>query len=299
MAEFYKKNEKERKKANEWLNQFRPNYESTLYRIDKYQERKLLNIQTIVLVLIGAFFVSLLSASIFDLLLSLTTSLVTARLLLDVIAALISTILILVIFLFFKKQLLKYQPQTPILTLLVKPEDIEPFIDAKRFALIMQFLDDAKLQNFKEFAKGFFESFKIHFSYVLGNTVDKVIKEYEEKSEDPIHENLVAIAKDFDLSTLSTTGVKVTLQVKLSPRVVFSLTQQGDKTASYSFYLAFHLIVLNPEHCDAGKWVEQFYISTASEMVISASYAIDSAFKKNGLPYTKDQFYGTTKESRA
>ncbi len=289
MAEFFKKNEEERKKENEWLYQFKPNFESTLAKIEKHQERKLFSLEIIALVLIGAFLVNLLSTSLFDLTLS-GTYIENGRAILDIILSSVSLISIIGVFIFFKKQLLKYKPRTPVLTLIVKPEDIKPFIAKKRFELIMQFLDDAKLTNFKKFSNGFFESFKVDFGYIFGKAVDKPIKEYEEKSEDPLHNDLVKMTKDYDLSDMSTTGVKVTLKVQLIPRVVHSYTQEGDKTASYSFYLTFHLIILNPEHCNSGEIVEYYYVSKASEIVKFASYSIDKAFKKNGLPFAKEQF---------
>ena len=67
MAEYNKKEENKRQKANEWVNQFRPNFENTITRIEKYQERKLFNIEIIVLVFIGAFLVNVLSSSLYNL----------------------------------------------------------------------------------------------------------------------------------------------------------------------------------------------------------------------------------------
>ena len=67
MAEFFKKNQEQAEKANEWLNQFRPNFESAIERIEKHQERKLFNLEIIALVLFGAFWVNLLSTALFDL----------------------------------------------------------------------------------------------------------------------------------------------------------------------------------------------------------------------------------------
>ncbi len=286
MAEFYKKNEEERKKATEWLTQFRPNFESTMSKIEKYQERKLFNLEIVALILFGAFLVNVLSTSLFDLSISLTSSVGIDRLILDAVISAISLLSIIGIFLFFRKQLLKYQPQTPVMTLIVKPEDTKPFLLEERYNDMMQFLDDGKLTNFKSFASAFFDSFKVDFKFLFREAVDNPIKEYEEASnpQDTLHKGFVIMAKDYDLSNISSTGVKTKLQVKLSPHVIFSFTQQGDKTASYSFYLSFHFIILNPEHCDASKLLESYYLYNAKDIVTFASYSIDSAFKKTGLP---------------
>jgi hypothetical protein len=239
-------------------------------------------------VLIGAFLVNLLSSSIFDLLISLTSVVGMERLILGSVFTVGSLFSLIVVFFFFKRQLRKYQPQTPILTLIVKPDDIKPFLNKQRYGDIAKFLDDGKLTNFKLFANSVFENLRNNFIFLFGHEIKEPIKEYEEEAtipRDEEHKGLVTMAKDYDLSKISPTGVKTTLQIKLTPDVTYSFSDEGDKTASYSFYLSFYFIVLNPEHCDASKLIEAYYLYRARELVKFASYAINWAFGAVGLEF--------------
>lgn len=289
MAELRKKCEEERKKANEWLNQFRPNYESTVTRIEKYQERKLFNLEIISLVIIGAFLVNALSTCLFDLAVSVTSQVSIERLIIDSIITVGSLLGLVAVFLFFRSQIKKYQPQRPVLTLIVKPDDIKPFLNADRFNDIEKFLDDGKLTDFKRFADAVFKHLSNFSVYIFGQEIIKEpIKEYEEKAtipNDTAHTGLITIAKDYDVSKISRTNVKLTLQIKLTPHVVYTFNEEGDKTASYSFYVTFHLRVLNPEHCDAGKLIEEYYLYKAHELVRYTSYAVNWAFGEIGLEF--------------
>jgi hypothetical protein len=289
MAELHKKTEEENKKANEWLNQFRPNYESILARIEKYQDRKLFSLEIISVVLIGAFLVNLLSTTLFDLSLSLTSQTSVEKLALDSILTVSSLLTLITIFFLFKKQLKKYLPQKPVLTLTVRPEDTKPFLNEERYNDIIEFLKEGKLTNFKSFAESVFKFLRRDSVLLFGKAVNEPMKQYEEKAtipNDELHKDLVTIAKDYDLSFISLTGVKITLQIKLTPAVVYSSSEKDDMTASYSFYLTFHLIILNPEHCDANKLLETYYLYKASEIVKFASYAINWSFREAGLEYS-------------
>jgi hypothetical protein len=288
MAEFHKKKEREREKANEWVNQFRPNFESTLTRIEKYQERKLFNLEIIALVLFGAFLVNLLSTCIFDISVSFASQQETNKLIIDYVFAGVSIGSIGVIFFYFKRQLKKYLPQIPVLTMLVKPDDIKPFVAEQRFAEITKFLDEGKLTDFKSFSNAVLEHLSSDFCFLFGLEKKKPIKEYEEEATIPNdigHKDLVTIAKDYDISGISRSGVKVTLQIKLVPKVIYNFSAEGDKTASYSFALVFHFIVTNPEHCDASKLIEEYYLYRAHEIVQFASNAISWSFREIGLEF--------------
>jgi hypothetical protein len=290
MAELQKKSEEENKKANEWLNQFRPNYESTLARIEKHQERKLFSLEIILLVLIGAFFVNLLSTTLYDLSLSLTAQASIEKLTLDSIMTVGSLLALMAIFFLFKRQLMKYLPQRPVLTLTVKPEDTKPFLNEERFNDITEFMKEGKLTNVKSFADSVFKFLERDSVFLFGKELDEPIKQYEEKEtiipNDDSHKDLVTIAKDYDISFVSLTGVKITLQIKLMPDVVYSFGEKGDMTASYSFYLTFYLMILNPEHCDANKLLEWYYLHRAKDVVKFASHAINWSFRAAGLEYS-------------
>jgi hypothetical protein len=289
MAELRKKSEEERKKANGWLNQFRPNYESTVTRIEKYQERKLFNLEIIALVIIGAFLVNALSTSLFDLAVSVTSQVGIERLIIDSMITVGSLLSLVAVFLFFRKQLKKYQPQKPVLTLVVKPDDIKPFLNADRFNDIEKFVDDGNLKDFKQFGDAVFKRLSSLSVYMFGQELIKdPINEYEEKAtipNDTAHTGLVTIAKDYNMSKISRTSVKLTLQIKLTPHVIYTFNEEGDKTASYSFYVTYHLRVLNPEHHDAGKLIEEYYLYRAHELVRYTSYAVNWAFGDIGLEF--------------
>lgn len=288
MSEFHKKKEKERAKANEWVNQFRPNFESTLARIEKYQARKLFNLEIISLVLFGAFLVNLLSTCIFDISTSLTSQVEFDRLIVDYVFAGVSVACIAIIFFYFKKTLKKYSPQMPVLTLIVKPDDIKAFVTEQRFVEISKFMDAGRLTNFKKFSNAVFASLSSDFCFLFGIEKKKPIKEYEEDAtipNDKEHTNLVTMAKDYDISGISRSGVKITLQIKLAPKVVYSFSGEGDKTASYSFVLVFHFIIENPEHCDASKLIEEYYLYKSHELIQFSSNAINWSFREIGLEF--------------
>lgn len=291
MAELQKRIEEEEKKANEWLNQYRPNFESTISRIGKFQERKLFNLEIIALVLFGAFLVNALSTSIFDLALTLTSPPNNERLLMDSVFSVASVSGIIIIFIYFRSQLKKYQPKRPVLTVIVKPNDIQPFINQDRFKDILQFIENGKLTDFRQFSEATFKHIEDMSMFLFGQEVKPHIQQYEEKAtiaNDEEHKGLVTIARDYDLSKLSRTGVKITLQVKLTPDVVYQIGQEGDKTASYSFFVSFHFIVLNPEHFDSDKLIEEYYSYRAKEIVKFTSYSINWAFRDVGLKFAME-----------
>ena len=288
MAEFHKKQEEKESHANEWLDQFKPNLESTIHRTEKFQERRLFSLEIIALVFVGAFFVSTLSSCIFDLLVSFTETLNLQRLIIDIGFFSISLEIIIIVFLYFRKELNKYQPQTPVLTLIVRPEDIKPFIDQKRYDDIIKFMYDGKLKDFKTFATSVFHRLTADFYFLFGIQKAELIKEYEDNPEFGgmlDNSGLVTLARDYDISKMSTTGVEVTLQIVLRPKTTYYIGVDGNKTASYSFALSFHLIVKNPQHCDADKLIEEYYLFKANQLVEFSSHAINWSFRQIGLEF--------------
>jgi hypothetical protein len=275
MAEFFKKTQEKHKASQEWLNNSRHSFERALFNIDKYQERKLLTVQVILLIFVGAFCVNILSATVFDLSI---TDLALQRVYLDIGVTGLSIIALIAIFVLLRQQLSKYKPPEPVLVLSIKPEDTEPFLRAAQFKSITEYLEQGKLKDFRVFGNKLFESLSGFFPIMLPKIEEKPIKEYE-KQEDPTSKEYPTLIKEYDISPLSTTGVKVTLEVVLAPHVVYSFTTEGDKTASYSFYLIFRFRILNPMHCDANKFLEEYYYLSASNVIEFSSYAIANAFR--------------------
>lgn len=293
MAEYSKKEENKRQKANEWVNQFRPNFENTITRIEKYQERKLFNIEIIALVFLGALFVNLLSNSLYNLSTSFAIQ-VESKLTIDYIFTAISIVGITSVFFYFRKQLKKYLPQTPVLTFVVKPDDIKPFVTEQRYADIMKFMDEGKLTDFKSFSNWIFQSLTSDFCFLFGIEKKTPIKEYEEEATIPLvenspnikkHSDLVTMAKEYDISEISRTQVKIVLQIKIAPKVIYDFSDKGDKTASYSFAIAFHFIIINPDHCDSSKLIEEYYLYKSHEIIRFTSDAISWSFRQIGLEF--------------
>ena len=276
MAEFFKKTQGKRKASQEWLDNSRRSLERALLNIDKYQERKLLTFQVILLVFVGAFLVNLLSSSLYGLLIS---DLSLQRVCSDIGVTGVSIIALIAVFVILRHELTKYKPPEPILVLPIKPDNTEPFLQASEFKSMTEYLEQGKLKDFRVFGNDFFESLSGWFPNMLPKVEKKPIKEYEELV-DPTRKEYPTLIKEYDVSPLSITGVKVTLEVALIPHVIYSFTAEGDKTASYSFYLTFRFRIMNPTHCDANKFLEEYYYFSASDVVVFSSYAIASAFRK-------------------
>jgi hypothetical protein len=277
LAEFFKKTEKENKASQEWLNNSRGNLERALSNIEKYQERKLLTSQVILLVFVGAFLVNLLTSAVYDLLIAFQW------VYLDIGIGVGSIIALTIIFVLLRQQFSKYKPPQPVLGLLIKPEHTEAFLQASQFKGLMAYLEQGKLKDFKVFATSFFESLSIYFPFMFTDKVNKKpTKEYEklENPKDFTCEKFPTVTKEYDVSPLSTTGVKTTLEVILAPHLIHLFTQDGDKSASYSFYLIFRIRILNPEHCNANKFLEEYFHFFASNIIRFSSLGIASAFKK-------------------
>jgi hypothetical protein len=281
LAESYKRTENERKASQEWLNNSRSNLERALSNIDKYQERKLLTIQVILLVFVGAFLVNLLSSTFYDLL--ITSDLALQRVYLNTGISVGSIIALIVIFVLLRQQLSKYEPSLPVLSFLIKPENTEAFLQDSQFKELMEYLEQGKLKDFRVFATNFFESLSNYFLFMF--RTDKVetkpMKEYE-TFYDPkeLLQKFPIITKEYDLSPLSLTGVKTTLEVKLAPDFIQLFTPESDEPALNSFYLMFRLRILNPKHCDANKFLEGFFHVYASRIIKYSSPSIAYAFNK-------------------
>jgi hypothetical protein len=105
------------------------------------------------------------------------------------------------------------------------------------------------------------------------------IKESEE-SDLSIYKEFPTIIKEYYVSPMSSSGVRINLKVMLSPHVIYDWTSQGDKTATYSFYVIFRFEILNPEHKDANRFLDEYYHLYASHIVDISSYCIASAVRK-------------------
>ena len=284
MAEFFKKNQEEAEKTNEWLNQFKPNFESAVERIEKHQERKLFNLEIISLAFAGAFLINLLTNALFDLL-----SANFQRVIFDAFVVALTISLLAGIFLYFRSWLLRYQPKKPVLTLWVKPEDIKPFSSENEYKAIMDFLYEGKLKNFKQFGDSLFGSLGTMFPHMFGADCNaKPIKEFEQEidTDYETHKEFVIMQKDYDLSHFISKGVKFSLSVSLVPLPVYEfVNREGgeyDQSAIYSFYLAYNFTIENPEHYHAREALERYYLFYASSIITFSKFAIFSAFKKAG-----------------
>ena len=274
MAELYKRTEKERKAADDWLNKYRISFDRASVNIEKFHERKLLTWQTILFVFLAAGLVNLLTSAFYDWL--TTTPLSFGRLYVNFGIIALSLIGLLLIFLVLRHYLSKYKPSRPFISLSIKPEEIEPFLQSSVFSQIMDYLAQGKLNDFKLFADNFFSSFNNLFVFMFTDKVDKKPITEREEFEEPFNlKEFPVVIKEFDVSPLSRTGVNITLRVVLAPHVVY-----GDKTASYGFYLIYNFIINNPEHPDAHKFIEQYYYRRASEIIVQSSYCIQFAFRK-------------------
>jgi len=285
MTELFKKGEKEQKARQEWLNKFKDNFERALRDIDRHHERKLLSFQVVAFALFGAFIINLLTSVVYDLLTSLASPIATQRIDLDKSIVFVSIVILFVISALLYWQLKKYKPTKPFLSFWIKPEDIKPFLEPSEFQQISDYLERGELKDFKVFGNGFFESLHGWFAFMFNEKVDKKPKkEYEEFEElgDPFYKELPTIIKEYDISAMSNTGIKFTLEVTLKPDIVYSWTQEGDKTAAYTFCLIFRFRILNPEHCDANKFLEEYYHLGASDIVKFASISLAKAFRKIG-----------------
>ncbi len=266
--------EKEQKARQEWVNKSRGSLERALNSIDKYHERKLLWLQVILLVFFGAGLVNILTSAIYDLFVTLQ------RLCLDVGVVTFSIVALVVVYFLLKRELSKYNPPKPFLSFRVNPEDTKDFLEDSVYEDMMEYLKQGKLMDFRAFGDSVFESMNNLVPLMFtGKVKERPIQRYEELA-DPGRKEVPTLAQDYDLSPFSTTRVKLTFQVKLVPDFMSFLTCIGDMSACHSFYLFFYLTVLNPEHCDAGTVIREYYDEVASRILELSSLSIDFAFRK-------------------
>lgn len=288
MGEFFKKQQKKHKAEQEWLNNYRDSLERAKQNIEKHQERKLLTSQVVLLVFIGAFLVNLLTSTTFDLVTS-ASQMTIVRINWDIGISLASIAALIIVFLLLERQLSKYKPPQPFLSLSVKPEDTSDILGDEVFQAIKEYLEKGKLTDFKLFGDNFFESLSGWFSHMFNDKVSKKpIKEYEE-FEQPVYKALPIMIKEYDISPMSLTGVKVNLEVVLAPDIVYSYSEKGDQTASYTFYIVFTFRILNPDNCNAEKFLVEYFHFYAYRLLSISSYCIASAFRKLGLTTTQKQ----------
>ena len=291
MAEFFKKNREDDEKTNEWVNQFKPNFENAIERVEKHQERKLFTIEIIALVLFGAFLVNLLSSALFDLFTLLISAIQISRLILDVSVSSLSVLSLLVTFILFKKELKKYDPKKPVLLLWIKLQDIKPFSKENYYKAMEDFLYQGKLTNFKLFGDSFFKNLTELFSEMFGKNVNSnPINEKEEPIDSDkkyIHKEFVRMSKDYDLSNFGSSGVDFRLNISLIPEVVYAYETdengvEHDKSAIYAFYLVYRFTIENPDHYRAREALEKYYFFYAGSVIRITQFPILNAFKVLG-----------------
>jgi len=281
MSEFLKKTKKRKRAENDWVDKFRESFRRAISSIERHQEKKMLTSQVILPTIIGAFLVNLLTSSIYSLLINVDLENYILAINLDVLITLISSSLLVVIFFEIRRQLSKYSPTQPLLNLVVKPEDIKEFVTERSYNKINKYLDDGQLKDFRSFGKSFFESLESWFPYMFHPEITKkAIKEYEDVDKQ-LSSQYPTIIKEYDISKLSPSGVTINLEVKLVPDIVHSYESgKADKTAAYTFYIFFRFKILNPEHCHADNFLEEYYYGYAGRIVSHASYSINFAFSK-------------------
>lgn len=283
MAEFFKKGQREQKAEQEWIDRFRGSFERALGNIDRHQERKLLTSQTIFVAFLGGFFLDLLASSVYNLLSSVGSSSTSSILTLPIAIALISTGALVAAFGILWRQLSQYRPALPMLGLAITPEDTKPFLHESQFQSIKDFLGKGEFKDFRAFGNNFFESLERWFSYMFTEKVSKEPRKRSEELEEPFRKQFPTMIREYDISAMSPSGVKINLEVILSPHVIYGFSQKGDETATYTFYAIFRFKILNPQHEDARDFLDYYYHLYAGHILRFSSHSIVSAFKKLGL----------------
>lgn len=277
MAEFFKKSERKHRAEQEWLNKFRGNFERAFSDIERHQERKLLTFQIVFLAFVGGFFLNVLASSVYDLLVSISSQ---QTFQVTILPSAISLICLAVIFLVLWRQLSRYKPPQPILALSIIPEDTMPFLQESEYQSIIEFLEKGKLKDFRTFGNNFFESLRTWFSHLFNEGVTKEPTKESEESDLPIYQEFPTMIREYDISAMSPSGVKISLEVVLFPKVIYSWTNKGDETATYSFSIIFRFKILNPEHKDAKNFLDAYYHVYAGRIIAISSYCVASAFRK-------------------
>jgi len=280
MAEFFKERQREATAEQEWRDKFRASFERALDNIERHQERRLLNLQVVLLAFIGGFLIDVLASSVYDLLVSINSQLTFKVIITPVSICFTSIIILVAVFLVLRRQFLQYKPSQPILGFRITPEDTKPFLEESVFHSIVEYLEKGELKDFKTFGNNFFESLRVWFSHLFN---DKVIKEPIRKSEElglTAYKEFPTMIREYDISPMSPMGVKTNLEVVLAPHVIYEWTNKGDKTATRSFYIIFRFKIMNPEHGDAKNFLDDYYHLYAGRVIAISSYCVRSAFQK-------------------
>jgi hypothetical protein len=281
MSDFYQKTETERRAADNWRDNSKDNFEKVLNEITIHQERKLLNSQVILFVFIGALLVSLLAGGLFDLLTNI--ALTSLRIFLDIVIIGFTSVNSYFVYILFQDQVKKYTPAKPMLRFIVELENTSAFLQKGVYERITEYLKQGNLTDYKTFAEGFFDSLVTWFPYMFGDKVSKVPIDENEQIRNDLLKEYPILSKVYDLSQLSPTGVKFSVEVMLSPDVIFCIGNEG-KTAAYGFKVIFFFTIENPDHCDAGKFLQRYYLTSSNDVVKFSSHAIAAAFRKIGVP---------------
>lgn len=246
MIDSLKRTKADRKAEFEWINISKSKLDRALDSIQKHQDRKLLNTQTIMLVFLGALFVNLLSSALFN----LNGSVIA-----------ISIIAIIIIFFIVNRELSAYEPSFPFLSFLLMPENAKDYLNENQFIQFIDYLEQGKITDFISFANNFFKRFNTFSSFMFPNDIKiKPIREIEEP-EFELEESFKkfpSVTKEFDLSPLNHTGVNATLEVKVAPDLIHI---SSPEPILLSFHILYKIRIKNPRHRDAGKFLESFYYS--------------------------------------
>ena len=285
--DFFERTATKEAEMRKWLSNFDGDFERAVKTIEKHQERKLLNQQTIMLVFIGAFFVNLLASAFYDFSNSLASGLSIQRLFWDIVIILVSVGISILAYFYVKKLLLDYKPYQPFLSLIIKPEDTKPFLKSSQFEEIMNSLKKG-IRDFKTFGNGFFESLNIWFPYMFGDKVEKrPEKESEDFEDSDFDKQFPTMTKQYKISKMLPLDVNIVLDVILYPRVIYTITNKGDESSVHSFYLNFMFIVSNPEQSKAIQFLDTYYHVYASHIIEFCSYALDKALVKLNAEYER------------
>jgi len=277
---FFKEGQKKGKAEQEWLSKFRGSFERAFDNIEKHHERRLLTWQIVLLAFVGGFLLDVFASSVYDLFVSTNFQWTFQISIMSIEIGLISVISLIVIFVVLWRQLSQYKPPQPVLGLSITPEDIGPFLQESEFQSITQYLENGQLRDFRTFGINFFESLQKWFSHIFNEKVPREPIRESEESDLPIYKEFPTMIREYDVSSMSPSGVKIRLEVVLFPKVIYSWTNTGDETASYSFSIIFRFRILNPEHKDAKNFLDAYYHVYAGRIIAISSYCVASAFRK-------------------
>jgi hypothetical protein len=182
-----------------------------------------------------------------------------------------------VIVLLFDKRMKEYDPNPRSLYLPITLIDCSNYRDEETYDHIYNYLNSKKMTEFKEYSQRFFRTLENWYSHLFHPIVPQMISEYFEYDDIDFNKVFPITKRAYDITELTTSGIKLTLEVILRPQIIYSFGE-GKQPHIRGIDIDLKVDVGNPMDSQADDLIIELYWRRLGRIPEYVSIAIERAF---------------------